>query len=378
MTNCVKFSFSDGSEYISHHGILGQKWGVRRYQNADGSLTRAGRLRYGRDEKIGKLNEKYEKISTKAAKIGNGKDISQMSKRQRDKLAKQTDKLIKVVNKSEAVANKYEKKIKDAETKDQLDAEKKAYKEEKERIKTAKAAAKNLEKKQKLLEEGNWKEVYANKKMFTTDELNSIANRIDAEKRLKGKVSGLDDIKNLVDKTISYADTGLKAYKKYSEIKGIISDKEYSNTLDGINALLAKGKYSQVAKESAKIRNSDIESVNKRLAMLKTLGVTPDDGQKKAETAATSTKETDKKDSNTTGTKDKNYDKKSTLNSVAEVLSSEDAEKAWDRLRSDSNKSSNNAKEYDDVKEKVNDILWEFTFEKDRYLTNNQQLPYNG
>lgn len=33
--------------YISHHGILGQKWGVRRYQNADGSLTIAGKARYG-------------------------------------------------------------------------------------------------------------------------------------------------------------------------------------------------------------------------------------------------------------------------------------------------------------------------------------------
>lgn len=31
---------------LYHHGILGQKWGVRRYQNEDGSLTEAGKKRY--------------------------------------------------------------------------------------------------------------------------------------------------------------------------------------------------------------------------------------------------------------------------------------------------------------------------------------------
>ena len=32
---------------IYHHGIKGQRWGVRRFQNEDGSLTEAGRKRYG-------------------------------------------------------------------------------------------------------------------------------------------------------------------------------------------------------------------------------------------------------------------------------------------------------------------------------------------
>ncbi len=33
--------------YIAHHGVLGMKWGIRRYQNKDGTLTEEGKKRYG-------------------------------------------------------------------------------------------------------------------------------------------------------------------------------------------------------------------------------------------------------------------------------------------------------------------------------------------
>lgn len=39
-------------DYLEHHGIKGQKWGIRRFQNDDGSLTDEGKHRYGRGDGV--------------------------------------------------------------------------------------------------------------------------------------------------------------------------------------------------------------------------------------------------------------------------------------------------------------------------------------
>jgi hypothetical protein len=53
-------------QYLAHHGIKGQKWGNRRYQNEDGSLTTEGRSRYGvGDQKNWKRLERDAKADAK-------------------------------------------------------------------------------------------------------------------------------------------------------------------------------------------------------------------------------------------------------------------------------------------------------------------------
>ena len=49
---------------LYHHGILGMKWGVRRYQNKDGTLTEAGKKRYDRDIAENLAKKKDSRIDT--------------------------------------------------------------------------------------------------------------------------------------------------------------------------------------------------------------------------------------------------------------------------------------------------------------------------
>ena len=69
--------------HLAHYGIKGQQWGVRRFQNEDGTLTEEGKARYY-DSLSNNQKKLYDKFSTKdqaliEKKMGEGKSFTKAS-----------------------------------------------------------------------------------------------------------------------------------------------------------------------------------------------------------------------------------------------------------------------------------------------------------
>ena len=90
------------SNDLRHHGIKGQKWGVRRYQKADGTLTLLGKLRYGDAndyEEMGKQVAKADGLIKTAKKYQEEKEHKEYEEKIKTDLSKMSDaELQKVVN----------------------------------------------------------------------------------------------------------------------------------------------------------------------------------------------------------------------------------------------------------------------------------------
>lgn len=94
-----------GQNELYHHGIKGMKWGVRRYQNSDGSLTAAGRARYN-------LGRAVSNIGKAASTVG--KAVGSAYASHRAKVAEQR-------NKKEASRPKKASELTDQELRQAID-----------------------------------------------------------------------------------------------------------------------------------------------------------------------------------------------------------------------------------------------------------------
>ena len=206
------WQYIDYSPELYHHGILGQKWGVRRFQYADGTLTPAGRKRYRVDSE-GNLVEKTRSERKAEAKQAHAAKVEEQKQRR-------------------------------------LEREKETLEKKKERI----AASRDPQM------------IYDNKDLFTFQELNDLYNVMQKEKQIKELIpkgeTYMDKVRNFSKNAGDMAnaiDNGAKFYDSIAKV---------SNSILGTD--LPRIKDDKDKKESTDSEDEDLKAMKKELEYVRT------------------------------------------------------------------------------------------------------------
>ena len=285
--NSSPFIFPLMGDELEHHGIKGQKWGVRRTPEELGHVLKKANARH-----YGKYNKAIRTISA----IQGGKTIEQLTPKEKAKMEKAISVAQKHLQKIGANEKKYGEKIAQATEIQNQNKAKAAAKEQE-------AAAKNAKLKEKLIKDGDWNAIMNRKDLFSTNELNEVANRINAEQRVKAAMNsgkGFDKLASNLKTAANVAGAGLELYDKVNKIKGIFDEGKKEKAYSELRALMAEGKNAEVIKRSTSISDKDVENFSKRLKLLGDLGKASGISTPTSSTAApkTDTKKSAKDDAN--------------------------------------------------------------------------------
>lgn len=201
--------------FLKHYGTLGMKWGERRYQNKDGSLTPEGRRHWG----IGPPREKRKsfRLETKEER-------------------------------AERLALKKAKKLKKIELK------KKAQEKENEATK------------KRLIELGDRNEIYNNRRLFTNDELDEAIKRIDKLEKINPPMQNQQTVQGKQGKPVITPTQETSAEKK-SLVDRLFGAKE-SKAEKKKAAILAKADPKEIYDNRKLFTDEELKSAFSRIDTL--------------------------------------------------------------------------------------------------------------
>ena len=207
--------------YLAHHGILGMKWGIRRYQNKDGTLTEAGKKRYRMDAD-GNIRKMSASERQEASLKAKQRELALAKARQaRTEKAEHNKKKAEAIKSGDASKiAKYFNELSQAELKEAMD-----------RINTKQSFQQMLNKEAQLVSDGKTK---------------------------------VDRLMDGVGKATDYAEKGIKAYNVIAKVSNAFNGEKYMPSIDGNWAGDRKRKLEKERKEEAEAKKKKAEENRKK------------------------------------------------------------------------------------------------------------------
>ena len=235
---------------IEHHGIKGQKWGVRRYQNPDGTLTPLGRKKLGRlERKVTKLGDMVKQSRSRYMTLAKKKKNGTATSKELREYAALSSSLRKTSSKFKKASAKF-------------DARKQRFEESKQKVKTT----------EELVRSGTKEEILGRSGELTTQQLQEAFTRLNTRAQIERLDSNTKSKgAKFVDKLASTANTLTSVYDSVQKITkvtnaiGLTDIKLGQKKDDGVSKFINTASASELWKMRSKLTPDQKKQAVERL-----------------------------------------------------------------------------------------------------------------